>query len=834
MATRVSSGSSKTPQTKSGVTKKPTKTTPSTLSKEERNQLRRRMKELRKRNTDNRSSTQSVIPYVNIFKDGTCQLPDNRFSQTIEFYDCNYRLANFDDKNSIFTAWCSLHNYFDDSLSFQFTYENQDTDERSLLSELTIPEKDDKVNDVRKEYSDMLCQRLTESTGGKSVKKYLTFTTDASSLKTARIKLNAVADEIIKLFSDFRVFAVKLNGKERLETLYRSLNPFDPDPFIFDWSGTKYGLTTKDFIAPASMSFTKNDFTINNAHGSVTTLNLLAGEMSDRIVSEFFSLKNDSSNDNLVSMNISVEPYDQAKALKLIRSKLTDVDKMKIDEQKKASISGYDPDILPPQIKTYLEELNEMLTDLNSKNERLFKVAITIRTYSKSKKALKLQLEKLKRISQKNNCKLMSLDYQQEEAFASSLPLGINKLNIVRELPTSALAVFVPFETQELFMPKGCYYGVNAVTKNMLMGDRTKLKNPNGLYLGVPGGGKSFAVKREILDVYLRLLDYIIITDPEGEYYPLIEHLGGQVVKISNSSRQYINPMDISLIDNDEDDNRISTKSDFLISLCEIIVGGKYGLSSEERSGIDRATRNVYNRFFANKPNAENMPILQDLLTEMRKPELTEILMRVANSLEMYVNGSQNLFNHRTNIDVDNRLLCYDIKNLGSQLKKIAMLIIQDQVWNRVSQNRDDDIKTRYYIDEFHLLLRDEQTAKYSVEIWKRFRKWGGIPTGITQNVKDLLASPEIENILDNSDFIYMLSQASGDREILAEKLNLSDAQSEYVKNVPAGNGLIIFGNTILPFKDEFPENTLTFQLLNTDPDKKKKKDKTEEKLNAG
>lgn len=798
------------------------------ITKEERKELRKRMRELQKRNMDNRSSTQSVIPYINMFKDGTCQIDKTHYSQTIEFYDCNYRLASWDDKNSAFTGWCNLHNYFDDSLRFQFTYENQNTDRRSLLNDFQIPEKNDKFNDVRKEYSDMLCKRLTESTGGKSIKKYLTFTTEATSVKAARIKLNAVSDEIIKLFSDFRVLATKLNGRERLESLYRSLNPFDTDPFIFDWSGIKHGLTTKDFIAPSSMSFSKQNFEINNSYGSVVTINLLAGEMSDKIISEFFERDESTDRNNMVSMNISAEPYDQAKALKLIRSKLTDVEKMKIDEQKKASMSGYDPDILPPQIKTYIQELDELLEDLNGKNERLFKVGITIRCYAKSKKELKLQLEKFKRISQKNNCKMMFLDYQQEAAFASSLPIGIDEIQVFRELPTSAMAVFVPFETQEIFMPKGCYYGLNAVTNNMIMGDRTKLKNPNGLYLGVPGAGKSFAIKREILDIYLRLLDYIIITDPEGEYAPLVEHLGGQIVKISSSSSHYINPMDISLDDNDEDDNRISTKSDFLISLCEIIVGGKYGLAAEERSIIDLATRNVYNRFFADNPSVETMPTLGDLLTELRKPELAEVSMRVANSLEMYVNGSQNLFNHRTNVDVNNRLLCYDIKNLGSQLKKVAQLIIQDQVWNRVSQNRDEDIKTRYYIDEFHLLLRDEQTAKYSVEIWKRFRKWGGIPTGITQNVKDLLASPEIENILDNSDFIYMLSQASGDREILADKLHISDAQIEYVKNVPAGNGLIIFGRAILPFKDEFPENTLTFQLLNTDPDKKKAKKKSD------
>mgnify|MGYP000776354322 FL=1 len=615
-----------------------------------------------------------------------------------------------------------------------------------------------------------------------------------------------------------KVSARKLSGEERLESMYKSLNPFTTQPFIFDWALVKKGYDTKDFIAPSSVKFVgKNQFEIGNAYGCVTSINILAGELSDRIIADFLD-----KTDGLVSLNFHIKPFDQLKALKFVRGKLSDVQKMKIDEQKKAFQAGYDSDILPESIQIYLNELKGLLEDLNSKNERLFDITITVREYAMSKQKSDLQLETLSRITQKNNCKLISLDYMQEEALASSLPIGYNDIPIKRSLPTSAVAVFIPFSTQEIFQAGGTYYGLNQVTKNMILANRLKLKNPNGLYLGVPGAGKSFAVKREITDIFLTRNDDIFVTDPEGEYYPLVEHLNGQIVKISANSTHHINPLDININANElQDENPIATKSDFIISLCELIVSDKFGLTAEERSAIDKCTQRLYQRFFANEPSKENMPTLADLQKEFRTADVVHTLNRVANSLEMYVTGSQNIFAYRTDVDIENRLVCFDIKELGSQLKKIAQLIIQDQVWCKVAENRN--IKTtRYYIDEFHLLLRDEQTAKYSVEMWKRFRKWGGVPTGLTQNVKDLLSSPEIENIFDNSDFIYMLSQSDGDRKILQEKLDISDAQIKYVKGAQPGHGLVFYGDIILPFEDDFPEDTVMFQLLNTDPTKRK------------
>ena len=413
--------------------------------------------------------------------------------------------------------------------------------------------------------------------------------------------------------------------------------------------------------------------------------------------------------------------------------------------------------------------------------------------------------------------------YIRLTSLMSSIPLGENLIPIQRGLTTSSTAIFIPFITQELFQRGAAlYYGLNALSNNMILCDRKQLKNPNGLILGTPGSGKSFAAKREMTNAFLITDDDIIICDPEAEYFSLVQRLGGQVIRLSPAGKgmdgkpQYVNPMDINL-NYSEDDNPLALKSDFILSLCELVIGGKEGLQPVEKTVIDRAVRNVYRPFLAD-PDPAKMPILGDLYNELLKQPEPEAA-RIAAALELYVSGSLNVFNHRTNVELSNRLVCFDIKQLGKQLKKLGMLIVQDQVWNRVTVNRAEKKATRYYMDEFHLLLKEEQTAAYSVEIWKRFRKWGGIPTAITQNVKDLLSSREVENIFENSDFVLMLNQAQGDRAILAKQLNISPQQMKYVTHTEAGEGLIFYGNVVLPFIDRFPTDTELYCLLTTKPE---------------
>ena len=500
---------------------------------------------------------------------------------------------------------------------------------------------------------------------------------------------------------------------------------------------------------------------------------------------------------------------------RLPKHTITELDRSKIEEQKKAVRSGYDMDIIPSDLATYGKDAKALLKELQSQNERMFLLTFLVMNTGETEQELETNVFQASSIAQKYNCNLRRLDFQQEQGLMSCLPLAQNLIEIQRSMTTSSTAIFVPFTTQELFQTgkEALYYGLNALSNNLIMVDRKKLKNPNGLILGTPGSGKSFSAKREIANAFLVTDDDVIVCDPEAEYTALVQKFEGQVIKISPSSTQYINPMDINA-NYSEEDNPIALKADFILSLCELIVGGKEGLQPVEKTVIDRCVHQIYQTYFEN-PVPENMPVLQDLYEALLRQDEKEA-HHVATALEIYVTGSLNLFNHRTNVDINNRLVCYDIKELGKQLKKIGMLVVQDQVWGRVTANRNAGKATRYYMDEFHLLLKEEQTAAYSVEIWKRFRKWGGIPTGITQNVKDLLSSREVTNIFENSDFIYMLNQAAGDRQILADQLNISPHQLSYVTHSGEGEGLLFYGNVILPFVDRFPTDLELYRIMTT------------------
>ena len=780
------------------------------LSAYEKKELQKKIAQLKKQKNIPKS-VQKTIPYDEMYQDGISR-KGKFYSKTVQFADINYQLSSISEQQFIFGKYCDFLNYFDSSIKVQLTFINvrNDDDDKDLIK---IPKQDDDFNEIREEFVEMLKNQLSKGNNGLIRMKYVTFGIEEDNKKTAKIKLEGIESEIIANFKNMGVYAVGLNGKERLKVLYKILNPYTEQPFVFDWNErVTSGLSSKDFISPTSLKFEKTKFRMGNAHCSAYSVNLLASELSDRVLSDILSI------DGNISYNIFLHSVDQIAATKLVKRKLSNIDKMKIDEQKKAARSGYDGDVLPPDIQTYSNELKKMLENLQTRNERLFIATIVITNFCNSAKELNLQNDKLSRIILQHNCLLIPLDYRQDFGLVSTLPLCENQVEIERTLTTAAVGVFIPFTTKEIFMVDGeaIYYGLNSLSNNLIMADRKRLKNPNGLILGTPGSGKSFTVKREILNAFLVSSDDIIICDPEGEYYPLVHELDGQLIKISSNSPHHINPMDINI--NSDDDDPIGMKSEFILSLCELIVGGKYGLDSEERSMIDRCVRNLYSQFLNNNPTPETMPTLGDLhkaLVQTGEKSAT----RVANSLEIYVTGSLNIFNNRTNVDLNNRIICFDIRELGNQLRKVGMLIVQDQVWNRVSANRQQHKSTRYYIDEFHLLLKEEQTAKYSVEIWKRFRKWGGIPTGITQNVKDMLSSKEIENIFDNSDFICMLNQAAGDRDILAEKLKISNSQLQCVTNSGQGEGLIFYGDVILPFIDRFPVNTKMYKLMTTKPE---------------
>ena len=780
-----------------------------TLSAQEKKRLVSQKKK-DKKNKRIPKSAQQTIPYVEICRDGICKVNSKLYTKTIRYNDINYQLAQNEDKTAIFENWCDFLNYFDSSIFVQLSFINQRASLNEFKRQISIPTQEDAFNDIRSEYSDMLQAQLLKGNNGLLKRKYITFGIEADSLRTAKTKLDRIETDVLNNFKMLGVQTEPLSGYERLRVLHDVFNMDSNEPFRFSFDMVaRTGLSTKDFIAPTSFDFREGKcFKMGKTIGAVSFLQILAPELNDRMLADFLDM------DSNITVNLHIRTIDQAKAIKSIKMKITDLNKMKIEEQKKAVRSGYDMEIIPSDLATYGGEAKRLLQDLQTRNERMFLVTILLMNTAPTRQELENTVFQTASIAQKYNCALKRLDFQQEEGLMSSLPIGINQIEIERGLTTSSTAVFVPFTTQELFQSgEALYYGLNALSNNMIMVDRKRLKNPNGLILGTPGSGKSFSAKREMTNAFLITNDDIIVCDPEAEYFPLVQKLGGQVIRISPVSTDYINPLDINT-NYSEEENPLTLKSDFILSMCELIVGGKDGLQPVEKTIVDRSVRMVYQDYLA-YPKPEQMPILEDLYNILRNQKEPEA-QRIATALEIYVHGSLNVFNHRTNVDVNNRFVCYDIKELGKQLKKLGMLIVQDQVWNRVTINRAQHKATRYYMDEFHLLLKEEQTAAYSVEIWKRFRKWGGIPTGITQNVKDLLASREIENIFENSDFVYLLNQASGDRQILSKALNISPSQQNYITNSNAGEGLIFYGSTIVPFKDDFPKDTQLYRIMTT------------------
>ncbi|MDL2232155.1 conjugal transfer protein TraE [Ruminococcaceae bacterium OttesenSCG-928-L11] len=745
-----------------------------------------------------------------MYRDGICRVSERLYSKTIAFGDINYHLAQPEDQTHIFEGYSDFLNYFDSTLGGQLSCINLPANAEELRRMIKLPQYDDDLAPLRNEFGSFLEAQQAKGNNGMTKRKFATFTVEADNLRAAKLRAERVETDILNNYKVLGAPAAPLDGKERLKILFDMLHPSGNEKFRFDWKDrVKTGLSTKDFIAPSGFDFREGrTFRMGEHYGAVSHLQILASELGDRLLADFLDLESPT------AVTIHFRSLDQTQAIKNVKRKLSDLDAMKINEQKKAVRSGYDLDIISADLATYGGEAKMLLEDLQSRNERMFVVTILVLNIAKTRRQLENDILAANAVAQKYNCALNRLDYQQEQGLMSSLPLGLNQVGIKRGLTTSSTAIFVPFTTCELFQTgEAMYYGLNALSNNLIMANRKNLKNPNGLYLGTPGSGKSFAAKREILSVYLTTQDDIIISDPESEYFPLVNRLGGQVVKLSPVSKAHINPMDINVDYSDEDDP-LTLKSDFVLSLCELIIGGKDGLQPVEKTIIDRCVRLVYRDYLAD-PKPENMPILEDLYNLLRTQSEAEA-QRIATALEIYVTGSLNIFNNRSNVDITNRLVCYDIKELGKQLKKLGMLILQDQVWGRVTANRALKKTTWFYSDEFHLLLKDEQTAAYSVEIWKRFRKWGGIPTALTQNVKDMLASPEVQNIMENSDFIYMLNQAQGDRQILAKQLGISPHQLSYVTQSGAGEGLLFYGNVIIPFVDRFDKSTEIYSLLTT------------------
>lgn len=778
--------------------------------------MKQQLKEISNRQRISQS-VQDSIPFIEMYRDGVCKVKDDYFTKTLSFGDTNYQLAHDDIRCAIFDGYCRLHNSFNENVSVQITCVNRAANFNEFEDYIKFSSgSDEPFEDLRQEYLNILNTQLEKGTNLVR-EKYITYGVKSSSRKKAKLKLEQIESSIEHCFSQIKVNTFSQNGYERLKTLHDIFHIRERRNFVFDWNlKTETGLSTKDFIAPDSFSFQKNSFQMGSTCGAVFLFKIEASELSDELLSDFLNINN-----NLI-FNIHFKTINSAASKKVLKNKIANLGAKKIREQTIASQRGYDIDILPADLKSFEKDTETFLNSIQENNEKMIIATITVAVFERNAKKLSKLSDEILSLAREHTCELWNMDYLQENGLMSVLPLGLNNVPITRTLSTSSTAVFIPFISTEIFQPQGIYYGINSQTKNIILADRKKLKNPNGLYLGIPGSGKTFAAKREITDTLLTTNDDVIINDPEGEYRAFTLAFNGQVVDISSGSGQYINPMDIDL-DYTEEGDPISFKADFILSLMELIMGGKYGLSANERTVIDRCARKCYEEYSLD-PVPENMPILEDLYNLLKNSPEKEA-HDAATALELYVSGSLNIFNHQTNVDINNRFLTFDIKKLGKQMKKIAMLIIQYSVWSRVSANRSKKKFTWFYQDEFHLLFNDELTAQFSVEIFKRFRKWGGIPTGITQNVNELLKSKEIGNIFDNAPFLYLLQLAASDQKIVAELRNLSSQQLEYLDGEAEdtvgesvsndyAQGLLCFGKAVVPFYDKFPNDTKLYGLM--------------------
>ena len=709
-------------------------------------------------------------------------------------------------------------------------------DKETYAKDFVIEQQPDAYNIVRKEYSDMLVGQFAKGTNNLKKERYLTYGIEAKDYRNAKLKMAKISKQIEKYLRKFNSRCRILNGYERLELLFRIFHPATKERFMWNWDmPVNTGLSSKDFIAPSGFSFKSGPelnatryFRVGDRVGAVSYLQVFASDMEDRIIADMLNLGSN------LWISIHSRAMSRKEALDYAKGNVTDIQAMIITNQKQAVRNGYDMDMLPPELETYRDAGDKLYRDIQRKNEQMYHTTITVVQTAASRKELEENIFELNGILSAYQCRLERLDNRQEQGYMSALPLGNNTVEVKRTFTTTDMAIFIPFTTKELYTNKGQYYGMNSLSNNVIVENRKNLVNPNGLIFGMPGFGKTFFVKREILDMFLRTKDDRLTIDPEGEYGMLYKLLGGQVIKIALNSRVHINPLEINLSaknEMDKDYDPIAAKCNFVVSMCELILGNNAALSKRETAVIDTSCKKIYHRF-AEDPVPEKMPVMEDLYNELRamQGEMKQIGLDLSIALSRYVSGSLSYFNHRSNVDINARLVCFDLKDMDANQRDLTMLIIQDAIWNRVTQNRARGRWTWVDIDEFHLLLRSPITAAYSVEIWKRFRKWGGIPSGITQNIKDLFRSPEIQNILDTTNFIAMLNQAGDDARLLAEHLDLSEEEENYIKSGEPGKGLLWIEQAKVPFEDEFPQNTVCYKVMTTKPGEALRAGKKKEK----
>ncbi|MDD2433211.1 MAG: ATP-binding protein [Clostridia bacterium] len=767
-------------------------------------------------------TAQQTVPYLRAYDDGIIETRKGSFSKTIKFKDINYQIARHDDKEDIFVKYCDLLNYFNSNIDVQITVLNKSVNKKVFEEKILLKERGDKFDEYRQEYNEMLKHQVSVGRNDIQKEKYITLTITAEGIDEARSVFARLENETLGLIRRIGSRGEVLTIQQRLEILHDVYRRGREGEFVYEPQvHRRRGLLTKDLVAPDSFEFKRDYMRIGDSYARSIFIKDLPSFINDSLLSEL----TDFSVNMLLSINLKViEPHI---ALRMINRQITGMEANKIEYQKRSLRGGYLEPFIPYELRYSLEEAQELLDQVMNRNQKLYLLNVVITHLADTKEELERTTEAIMATGRKFLCQVGVLNYQQEEGLNSTVPLGLNSIKADRCLTTESAAIFIPFASQELLQEEGMYYGLNAVSRNLIMFNRKSLKTANGFILGSPGSGKSFSAKREMVNVLLNTDDDVIIIDPEREYTRLVENFEGEVIYISAGSKNYVNPLDMS-IDYSDDDEPLMLKSDFVLSLCEIIVGGRDGLTPKEKSIIDRCMRLAYGDYMQDF-DQDKIPTLRDFYEIMIRQDEADAV-NLATALELYTTGNLSVFANKTNIDINNRLVCFDIKDLGKQLKTMGMLIVLDAIWNRVTSNRDKGKRTWIYMDEIYLLFSNEYSANFLFELYKRARKWGAIPTGITQNVEDLLQSDLARNMLSNSDFIMMLNQSPTDRAELAALLNISETQMSYVTNSDPGQGLLFSGNSIIPFIDKFPQDTKLYRLMTTKVDEVSQIEKAKKK----